>query len=67
MKTDRKDILLRAAFDLLAKQRDSHYVLDLRGETAFYDGTDCDGACLMDDIATELNLDPRETRPLSVT
>ncbi len=71
MKTDeqptRAEVLLRAAFDLLSKQRDSGYTLDLLGETAFYDGVECDGSCLMDDIAAELNLDARETGPLIPT
>lgn len=62
--TPRPEILLRASFDLLAKQRDSGYVLDLLGETAFYDDAECDGSCLMDDIASELDLDARETQPI---
>lgn len=63
----RAEILMRAAFDLLAKQRDSGIVLDLYAETAFYDGVDCDGSCLMDDIAAELNLDSSNTPPLRPT
>ena len=55
MKQDRRKIvLLRAAYDLLKKQDQAPYVLNLLEETAFYDGTDCDGFCLMKDIATEL-------------
>lgn len=54
---DRKEILLKAAYDLLKKQKGSPYVLDLLGESVFYDGTDCDGSCLMDDIAIELNIE----------
>lgn len=65
--TPRSEVLLRAAFDLLAKQRDSGYVLDLMGETAFYDDAECDGSCLMDDIANELDLDASETQPLRPT
>ncbi len=53
---DRKDVLLKAAYDLLKKQKESHYVLNLLEETAHYDGTDCDGYCLMGDIASELDL-----------
>jgi hypothetical protein len=47
---DRYKVLLKAAFDLLKKQNDSTYVLNLLAETVFYDGTDCDGYCLMNDI-----------------
>lgn len=64
---NRDKILLRAAFDLLSKQRDSGYTLDLLAETAFYDGVDCDGSCLMEDIAAELDLDPRATQPIRPT
>lgn len=55
--TDRKDILLKAAFDLLNKQRTSRYVLNLLEQTAHYDETDCDGYCLMRDIAIELGFE----------
>lgn len=54
---DRKTILLKAAFDLLKKCKDSHYVLDVLEQTVFYDGADCDGSCLMDDIALELDIE----------
>ena len=52
----RKEILLRAAYDLLSKANNSFYVLDPMGTTVFYDGADCDGSCLMEDIAHELGL-----------
>ena len=42
--------LLKAAWMLLNKQKDSFYVLNLLTETVFYDGADCDGYCLSDDI-----------------
>jgi hypothetical protein len=51
---DRKVTLLRAAYDMLKKCRDSHYVISPMETTVFYDGADCDGSCLMDDIAIEL-------------
>ena len=54
---NRKDILLRACFDLLQKQVESPYVLNLLDETVHYDDSDCDGHCLMDDIAEELGID----------
>jgi len=57
-KEDRKVVLLRAAYDLLKKQDDTVYGwLNLLAETVPYDGTDCDGYCLMEDIASELCLE----------
>lgn len=50
MNEDRSITLLKAAYHLLNKQKESFYVLNLLCETAFYDGADCDGYCLMDDI-----------------
>lgn len=52
---DRKTELLQAAREILEKCRDSSYVLDPMEQTAFYDGVDCDGHCLLDDINDELN------------
>jgi hypothetical protein len=48
-KINRKDILLKAAYDYL-QQCDNSYLVQ-------YDGTDCDGSCLMEDIAIELEID----------
>lgn len=53
----RKEVLLRAAYDLLKKQKDANYVLNLLEETVFYDEADCDGSCLMEDIEMELGID----------
>ena len=50
MNEDRAITLLKAAYHLLNKQKESFYVLDLLCETVFYDGGDCDGYCLIDDI-----------------
>ena len=47
---DRARTLLKAAGALLKKQEDSYYVLNLLAETIYYDGAECDGACLLDDI-----------------
>lgn len=47
---ERAKILLKATKELLEKQEDSCYVLNLLAETVFYDGVDCDGTCLKDDI-----------------
>ena len=52
---DRKITLLKACRDLLKKQEDSGYVLDLLSEIVFYDDAECDGNCLLEDIETELS------------
>jgi len=64
MKTDRKSILLRAAYDLLKKCDDSPFVVSPMEITAYYDQADCDGHCLMSEIRDELELDQDEP-PLS--
>lgn len=53
---DRKTILLKAAYDLLKKQDRSSYVLNILATTAHWDGAECDGYCLMSEIADELEL-----------
>lgn len=50
MNEDRAITLLNACRNLLNKQKESFYVLNLLTETVFYDGSDCDGYCLSDDI-----------------
>jgi len=52
---DRKTVLLKACRDMLIKCRDSPYVICPMDTTVFYDGTDCDGGCLLDDIENELS------------
>jgi hypothetical protein len=47
-------VLLRASYDIMKQQRNSSEVLDCLGLTAHYDGTDCDGSCLLEDIEIEL-------------
>lgn len=54
---DRKIVLLKACRDLLKKQVESHYILDLLSESVFYDDADCDGTCLLEDIEAELELE----------
>lgn len=51
----RAKVLLKATFDLLQKQKESHYVLNLLENTVFYDNAECDGYCLVDDIENFLN------------
>ena len=41
---------------MLAKIKESPFVLSPFETTIPYDDTDCDGYCLMDDIEAELNL-----------
>jgi len=52
---DRKTVLLKACRDMLIKCRDSYYVLNPIEESVFYDGTHCDGNCLLEDIEFALN------------
>lgn len=40
---DRKTTLLKACRELLKRQKNSPYILDLLSETVYYDETDCDG------------------------
>lgn len=47
---DRSITLLKACRELLNKQNESVYVLNLLEETVYYDDTDCDGSCLLEDI-----------------
>lgn len=47
---DRAVTLLKAARDLLNKQNESPYVLNMLEQTVHYDEADCDGSCLIDDI-----------------
>lgn len=54
---NRLKVLLKATYKLLKKQDDSRYVLNLLEESVFYDEAECDGYCLMEDIASELMLE----------
>lgn len=54
---DRKEILLRAAWDLLKRSTDDHFVREATSIVTRYDDANCDGYCLMEDIANELELD----------
>lgn len=57
MNEDRKVVLLKAAYDLLKKCGEGPYVKNAYEVTVFYDDADCDGYCLMEDIAIELDLE----------
>ena len=54
---ERKDILLRAAYDLIKKSTQHYYVQETTSIVTRYDDANCDGYCLMEDIAVELDLD----------
>lgn len=56
-KPDRKTVLLRACYDMLKKQDKAGYVISPFETTVHYDDADCDGHCLMEDIALELEID----------
>jgi hypothetical protein len=60
---DRKETLLRAAYDLLKRSAQTSFVESATSIMTHYDDADCDGYCLMDDISSELELDP-ETQPI---
>lgn len=53
---DRKTVLLKACYDMLKKCSEGLYATSPMEETVFYDGADCDGYCLMEDIKHELGL-----------
>lgn len=57
---DRKEVLLKATFELLKKCYENPYAVDITSETVFYDDADCDGLCLMRDIAAELGINEEE-------
>ena len=53
----RTEVLLRAAYEILEQCEQSPIVENAMELTAHYDGTTCDGACLLEDIANELGID----------
>lgn len=46
----RAKTLLKATKELLEKQENSSYVLNMLEQTVCYDETECDGFCLKEDI-----------------
>jgi hypothetical protein len=60
---DRKEILLRAAYDLLKRSTQDHFVREATAIVTRFDDANCDGYCLMEDIATVLGLDD-DTEPI---
>lgn len=59
MSTD-KDVLLRAAYDILTRCHRSCTVLDPGMVTAYWDGAACDGGCLREEIASVLGIEENE-------
>lgn len=51
-KLSREHILLRAARYILRKCDNASYTLDPMFTTAVWDGVDCDGMCLLEEIKT---------------
>ncbi len=49
-------LLLSKVVELLDKQNKTIYVLNLLEETVSYDGVECDGSCLKDDIECLLSV-----------
>jgi len=47
---NRAKTLLKATYNLLQKQNETIYVLNMLEELVYYDEAECDGNCLMDDI-----------------
>ena len=60
---DRKTILLRAAYDLLKRASQDHFMRSATSIATRYDDANCGGYCLMEDIAAELDLDD-DTQPI---
>lgn len=53
---DRKEYLLKQVLKLFKQQRESRYVLNMEEMTIVYDGAECDGSCLCDDIMEEVGI-----------
>lgn len=47
---ERAKVLLKATLDLLNQQKESPFVLNMLETTAVWDGAECEGYCLCDDI-----------------
>ena len=59
---DRKDVLLKATYEILKRCSRSSYVLNVLEEEVFYDDAECCGECLMEDIRLELNIPPDDLK-----
>lgn len=47
---ERAIVLLKATYEMLKQQEESPIVLNILEQTAVWDGVECDGYCLKDDI-----------------
>ena len=47
---ERAIILLKATYEMLKQQEESPIVLNILEQTAVWDGVECDGYCLKDEI-----------------
>lgn len=56
-KQDRKEVLLRAAYDLLLQAHEANTVVEVLVLTTRYDDADCDGFCVGMDIELELGIE----------
>ena len=63
MPNDRKDVLLRAAYDLLTRSEYGTFVEEAATIEVRYDGANCDGYCLREDIADALGI-TKDTDPI---
>lgn len=54
---DRKEYLLRQVLKMFKIQKNTPYVQNIEEMTIVYDGVECDGSCLCEDIMMELGID----------
>lgn len=62
---DRTIVLLKAARELLIKQKDAGILIE-HPLTVHYDDADCDGYCLIDDITAEIDIQSEKPHGVSV-
>lgn len=56
MTIDRKTYLLNQVLKLFKQQKESPYVKNIETMILVYDGAECDGSCLCNDIMCELDI-----------
>lgn len=54
---DRKEYLLRQVLKMFKIQQNTPYVQSIEEMVIVYDGAECDGSCLCEDIMAELGID----------
>ena len=54
---DRKEYLLRQVLKMFKIQRNTAYVQNIEEMVIVYDGVECDGSCLCEDIMNELDIE----------